>query len=285
MRQRSISAIGIVVLGLAPAFVGGPVFAAAFTLIALQSFRELVPLVGLGRRDLVALANVAILLAGVLTWLEPKGRFLPLVLALAILGPLALAVVRHPNPADRQDWAATAGATLYLLLPTVGAIGIRGMEGNVDRVWFQNFSNAMPFNGERTAEGLAWFLTVLLISWLSDTCAYLVGRSVGRTRLIPAVSPNKTVEGAIGGFIAAGMTAVMCVMAFGLALHPLVALLLGVALGAIGLIGDLGESVLKRRAGVKDSGTLIPGHGGMLDRIDALIFVLVAAWALMPFVA
>ena len=284
MRQRSISAVGIVLLGLVPALVGGPVFALAFALIALQSYRELVALLPRTSPELQWLGYVWIPLAAILALLEPDGHYLPLAVALATLGPLVVIVFRRYEPADLRDWTSAIGPVLYLLLPTFAATALRGTAGDVDRDWFRSVANAMPFDGSSTARGLGWFLTALLVTWLSDTAAYVVGKSVGRTKLIPAVSPNKTVEGAIGGLIAAGITAALCAFAFGLDVHPLTALVFGVVLGVIGMLGDLAESMLKRRAGVKDSGSLIPGHGGMLDRIDALIFVLVATWALLPLV-
>ena len=285
MRQRSISAVGVVVLGLVPALVGGPLFAIAFTLITLQSYREVVALLPGMPRSLSTLGYAWIGFSGLLALLEPDGRYLPLVIGLAVLTPMGVIVFHRPEPVDQRDWMSAIAPTLYLLLPTFGAIAIRGTEGSVDRSWLSSVADAMPFDGESTARGLGWFLTALLITWLSDTAAYLVGKSVGRTKLIPAVSPNKTVEGAAGGLLAAGITAALCVFAFGLDVHPLTAFVLGILLGGIGMIGDLAESMLKRRAGVKDSGTLIPGHGGMLDRIDALIFVIVATWALLPIVA
>ncbi len=283
MRQRSISAIGIVLVGLLPALLGGPIFAVVFTLIALQSYRELSALLQNEHRELVVLGHAFIALGGLLAWMEPDGRYLPLAVALTVLTPLAYIVFRQTGRVDHWDWTGAIGPTLYMFLPAFGAITLRGTTGNVDRNWFASLADAMPFDGGSTAKGLGWFLTALLITWLSDTAAYLVGKSVGRTKLIPSVSPNKTVEGAIGGLVAAGITASMCVFAFGLDLHPLTALIVGILLGAIGMLGDLSESLLKRRAGVKDSGNLIPGHGGMLDRIDALIFVLTATWALLPF--
>lgn len=281
MRTRSISAIGIVVVGLVPALVGGPIFAIVFTAIALAAFHEVLPLLGITERRQHGFGYGIIVLAGVLAWITPDGRYFPLAASAAVLIPLAAPVFLRDHGRDVRDWAAISGATLYLALPTFAAIALRGTEGSVDRAWFQSLADAMP-GGGRTAEGLGLFLMALLITWMSDTAAYLVGRSIGRTRLIPRVSPNKTVEGAIGGLVAAAITAVVCVVGFGLGINPLTAVIFGIVVGAIGMVGDLSESMLKRRAGVKDSGTLIPGHGGMLDRIDALIFVVTVTWALLP---
>ena len=281
MRERSISAIGIVIVGLVPALIGGLVFAIVFTAITLVAFNEVTRLLNIDQRDFQIIGYGSVLLAGVMAWLYPDGRFFPLVIAVSVLTPLLYIVFQPTDRHERGDWTTTVGASLYLVVPTFAAIALRGTVGTVDRAWFQSLANAMP-GADRTAEGLGWFLTALLITWMSDTAAYLVGKSVGRTKLIPRVSPNKTVEGAIGGLTAAGVTAVVCVVGFGLGVHPLTAVIFGIVIGLIGMLGDLSESMLKRRANVKDSGNLIPGHGGMLDRIDALIFVLTITWALMP---
>ncbi len=119
-----------------------------------------------------------------------------------------------------------------------------------------------------------WVLLVFVIVWSNDTFAYLTGRCVGRTKLAPLLSPKKTVEGAVGGLIA-GVIAVYLYNRFaglGLALVEVIGLAL--VLGIVGLLGDLFESLLKRGGGVKDSGNVIPGHGGVLDRMDSLFFCL-----------
>ena len=121
-------------------------------------------------------------------------------------------------------------------------------------------------------EGLQWVISALVITWANDTCAYFAGRLFGRHKLHPAVSPHKTWEGFAGGAVGsvAGMFIARWVAFPGLITVDCVALgLLGAVLGPL---GDLCESLLKRAHGVKDSGTLIPGHGGLLDRVDALLF-------------
>ena len=121
-------------------------------------------------------------------------------------------------------------------------------------------------------EGLQWVISALVITWANDTCAYFAGRLLGRHKLHPAVSPNKTWEGFAGG--AVGSVAGMFIarwVAFP-ALTATDCLVLGLLGAVLGPLGDLCESLLKRAHGVKDSGTLIPGHGGLLDRVDALLF-------------
>lgn len=124
----------------------------------------------------------------------------------------------------------------------------------------------------RTLRGREALFLLLLTVMVSDTAQYYTGRAFGKRLLAPAISPKKTIEGAVGGFLF-GALLLSVVGAWWLPGVP-VALraLLGVALVALGIAGDLFESMLKRSAGVKDSSTLIPGHGGVLDRIDALLF-------------
>ena len=119
----------------------------------------------------------------------------------------------------------------------------------------------------------AWRLLLLLVIVISsDTLAFFVGHAVGRRKLAPRVSPGKSVEGAIGGVVG-GVLGALVVRHLGLPDIPLPhAAGLGAAVAAMGIVGDLDESLLKRWAGVKDSGTLFPGHGGMLDRLDSLLF-------------
>ena len=153
--------------------------------------------------------------------------------------------------------AASVFPSLYLGLPIGAMVSVRESRG-----------------------GAALFLLMLTIV-VSDIAQYYTGRAAGRRRLAPAISPKKTIEGAAGGFVFGALT---MTVAGGWWL-PNVAVpfraLLGVAVVALGIAGDLFESMLKRSAGVKDSSTIIPGHGGVLDRLDSLIFVLPVAYVLL----
>jgi phosphatidate cytidylyltransferase len=127
-------------------------------------------------------------------------------------------------------------------------------------------------------------LAVLVLVWVADTAAYFVGRSLGRRKLAPSISPGKTWEGAAGGIFGALAYAIICGGFIGhVAWLPLVA---GAALLAVlSIVGDLFESAAKRQAGVKDSGALLPGHGGILDRIDSATATLPVAALLLPWVS
>lgn len=132
--------------------------------------------------------------------------------------------------------------------------------------------------------GVGWLLGVLVVAVVADVAGYFVGRRFGRVKLAPEISPGKTREGAYGGLIAAGLWALVIAALAGWATDAwalAAAVLAGVCLGGLSIVGDLWESQLKRRAGAKDSSHLLPGHGGVLDRVDAQLPVLPAATSLL----
>jgi phosphatidate cytidylyltransferase len=126
------------------------------------------------------------------------------------------------------------------------------------------------------AHGGSWVLVVLMIAWLGDTGAYFAGRFLGKRKLYPAISPGKTWAGALGGVAGSYLTIVLANLWFFPELGWVHGSIVAIVGSVLGQTGDLVESMLKRARGVKDSGRLLPGHGGMLDRIDAVIFI--APW-------
>ena len=126
-------------------------------------------------------------------------------------------------------------------------------------------------------------LALLLIS--SDSAQYFTGRSIGRRKLAPTVSPAKTIEGAVGGLVASAIVGALLLARWIPGVTPWAGALLGLMLAALGIVGDLFESLLKRSAGVKDSSALIPGHGGVLDRIDSWLFAAPAYFVFLRYFA
>jgi phosphatidate cytidylyltransferase len=124
--------------------------------------------------------------------------------------------------------------------------------------------------------GGEWVIVTLMIAWFGDTGAYFAGRFLGKAKLYPAISPGKTWAGAFGGLAGSFLAAVLANLWFLQSLGWVRGTILTIVGGALGQTGDLVESMIKRSCGVKDSGKLLPGHGGMLDRIDAVIFI--APW-------
>lgn len=152
----------------------------------------------------------------------------------------------------------------------------------------------VPEIGAFTALGRGWRLPLggllllmpILLTWASDIGAYFVGRALGKRKLIPSVSPGKTVAGAVGGLVASVLVAWLFVQFVlrpvgQLAFTPMGTVLFGAIVSVAAQLGDLFESLLKREAGVKDSSRLLPGHGGILDRFDSLLFVLPVAYLLV----
>lgn len=252
--------------------MGGPVFAiviAALCLIGFYEYNLISRKIGLAPVPagyvLVPAAAFAALLDG--------GMYAVLGLtAAAVAIPVSVEMFQSDLTSSFVDWSLATTGALYLALPTFAAITLRRTPGDITANWLHDVANWGALGWDPAPRGLAWILTVILVTWLSDTGAYMVGRSFGKRKLIPLVSPNKTWEGLIGGLVAATITGVLCAWLFGLDINLFLAAAVGLIIAVVGVIGDLTESLIKRQAGVKDSGTLIPGHGGMLDRLDALLF-------------
>ncbi len=225
---------------------------------------------------------------------------------LGITGTLALVLLAGWTRSF-PTWApwATGAFLLLFFLSSVWALKLRTPEerpllaSSVTSVgvlyWGGGFSFAIFLRHLPEVTGLAFgafpnqgpalLAFPLAVTWTSDTAAYLFGNFFGRRKLIPSVSPGKTVEGGIAGLVSAGLVGALFGWVF-LRIHPdpLISVLLGVGMGLLMgttvQLGDLIESLFKREAGVKDSGKLLPGHGGILDRFDALVFTLPFTYAL-----
>jgi phosphatidate cytidylyltransferase len=166
-------------------------------------------------------------------------------------------------------WAASTFGALYVsmlaFIPGVMLVAPAIPEGN-------------PFSGVLDA-GRIWLLVLVLCVWTFDTFAYLSGRTFKRGHFMNHISPNKTWSGVIGGLVAAMVVGALLTWAAGQG--PFVGILLGALIAVTAQTGDLAESLLKRAGDTKDSGNLIPGHGGVLDRVDSLLFAAPAMFAFL----
>ncbi|HEY4186659.1 MAG TPA: phosphatidate cytidylyltransferase [Polyangia bacterium] len=173
--------------------------------------------------------------------------------------------------------ALVAGATTVLLAPgEIAGAGARLGLVILGLLYVGALTAPLGLLHRQLPDGPLWVLTTIGATFANDTGAYFAGRALGRHKLYPAISPGKTVEGAFGGLAASIGALFLCRATFFSALSPADCLLVAIPAAILGPTGDLVESMLKRAAGVKDSGHLIPGHGGLLDRLDALLFV--SAW-------
>jgi phosphatidate cytidylyltransferase len=172
------------------------------------------------------------------------------------------------------SWAATSFGVAYvaILAPFIDLVAHLGPQGG---------SSITAVGPIGLRAGVGWTLLLILVVWGYDTGAYLTGRWLGRRRLIDHISPSKTVEGLLGGLLVATIGAGIGGVLLGIApWHPL---LIGPLVGLAAQAGDLAESLLKRAAGRKESGFLVPGHGGVLDRLDSFLFAapILAGYALI----
>ncbi len=264
---RIVTALVLLAVLLPSIFVFDPwvwgVVTLAFLAVAASEWARLV-----GRGDAAWMAAIvlAAIGAGLLAWRETAGWPQWFVIATTAAATLGWIVI-GPLHLRRHD--ARAGgwplAAAWLLACWIALVALRAL-------------GPLPL------------LAAMAIVWIADIAAYFVGRALGRRKLAPSISPGKSVEGAIGGFVAVVAIGLAASRTEGLA-ETLPALLVDawtpagaaialVALAALSIVGDLHESLLKRQAGVKDSGTVLPGHGGVLDRIDALVPVMPAAMLL-----
>jgi phosphatidate cytidylyltransferase len=234
---------------LAPPVVGVAIVAAAL-LVGLHEFYGLMR----ARQQVPFRATGYLLLAGIFIEVasRPEWSAPPLWPMVALVAGTAL-VLRE------GDFASTVPAAAGTLL---GATYLGALGGTV-----AGLRVLAPLE-----DAAARLLLLLAIVMLSDTCAYFTGRGLGRHKLAPDISPGKTLEGALGGLAGGVLGALLVRRLASLEMPVWHACVLGLLVSGLGAMGDLLESVLKRWAGVKDSGRIFPGHGGMLDRLDSLLF-------------
>lgn len=260
LRTRVISAAVLVFVVAVPAYFGGWPFLTLIALIAALGTWEYCKLLRAGGYHLVTPLAIALSVLFVAQAQWPELLPLSLLLTATVIGTL-LVSLWHKSPQPLSDWALLLAGVLY-----VG--------------WL--LSRFVRLRAE--PQGLPWLMLAALMVWAADVFAYFGGRAFGRHAWWPRHSPKKSWEGYLIGATAATLVGALLV-------HPLVGLpwleglVLGLLVGLLAPLGDLAESMLKRQVGAKDSSHLIPGHGGVLDRIDSLLIAIpiVYLWAtVMP---
>ena len=267
LKQRVATASVLLTVAVGAMVWSATAFAVVVTALLGFALVEWLQLTGAARSTsiIVALVVCAVLLALVFTSSKTSEMFvLPLGAVAATIWVAIVALLVQPN-------------AMSLRLPRL--LGMALAIVLVAAAWFA----LMQF----LSQGVLALLSVLLIVWIADTAAYFAGRAFGRRKLAPHISPGKTWAGVFGAILAVLLLALVLWLVapaarmypndLFAAVGPVGALLLLAVLVGLSIVGDLFESLLKRQAGVKDSGQLLPGHGGVLDRVDAMVPVLPSA--------
>ncbi len=255
-RTRLISGIILVAIALVVLFAGGPLLAAvlaAVSVIGYFEFCRALKITDRGVSPLFVVGIIGTLGVYLLTFFEQTDWMVALLLATLIL-TMSVYVLTWPRYRVEQVTGAFFGVIYTgLMLSTV--YQLRALPNGVFLVWL-----------------------IFLASWGNDTCAYCVGMLIGKHKMAPELSPKKSVEGAVGGVVGAGLLGAVYALAIRSQLGEGMSLiwwfmLICIVGALISMIGDLAASAVKRNQGIKDFGKLIPGHGGILDRFDSVIFV------------
>jgi len=243
--------VGLIALPfvLAPIWVGGAWYALLIVAVALAGGYEFYGMMTVGDYRPVRWIGLPWLAALVLTGWQPGLPWLTTVLTSGLLITLLYALFQPEKPAN--TWLSTSVGAIYIGLMLAQTLALRLLPA-----------------------GLWWLLLGILITWSNDTAAYFVGSRFGQRRLWPRLSPKKSWEGTVGGWIGAALIGGLLTVVTPLPISFGVGMALGFVGGILALLGDLSVSMLKRQTGMKDTGALFPGHGGMLDRLDSILFVL-----------
>ncbi len=219
-------------------------------------------------------------------WQAAQLRGIPVALWLLVLLALSLPVVVWPRGGDWWIiWAAAAcvGSAAWVVWrrdPVTGALA--ALAHIAGAVWIGvGFGALIALRTLPAGDGFRWLMFLFANLWIGDTVAYLAGSRIGGPKLSPQISPRKTIAGAIAQLVASILIAVIYILAGWITAPAPLLLAAAFAIGVVGQIGDLFESVFKRAFGMKDFSSLIPGHGGVLDRFDSTLFAAPTLWILI----
>jgi phosphatidate cytidylyltransferase len=255
LRTRVLSAAVLIPLVAGATYAGGWILAVLVLVAVLLATREFLSLMAdNGYRPSLA-ASALVIVALLVNARFPDLELLGPILAISVIGTLIGQLLRPAKGHPAQSWALSLGAALWL-----GYLGS----------FFVQIRDLSPEFG--LGLGTRWLVMVFLVTWINDSAAYFVGKAIGKHHCCPYLSPKKTWEGTIGGWIG-GVAATMLLGYWLVDLPWLHGLALGVLVAMVAPFGDLAKSMVKRQMKVKDFSSLIPGHGGMFDRIDSLLFV------------
>ena len=265
LERRTGTALVYGVVVLAALFAPSPTFAVLVGVLAVLAYLELRALFRYRSYQpwLVGVVFVGLfIIAHLFGAGSPSELTVWTLLVIALFGAVAIAVFLEQGIRGRP-LPAVLGAVFTL----GGSLYLGYFFGFLIELWLATDAATRGWLGTLPV----WLLLALVPTWAADVAAYIVGARIGRRKIAPRISPGKTWEGTLAGIAAAAVVVLLIASSAGIKTGP--TLLLAILVGPVGFASDLLESAIKRAAGAKDSGTLLPGHGGVLDRIDSLIFV------------
>lgn len=254
IRKRVLSALVLLPLIFLVIWFGGPAYSLSVAAFAALGALEFYGMMGLSRRHPLTLFGLVWVLLFILVAHFEESYTAPL-LTSAVAFSLIWLLFRSPVKDAATNWVWVLAGIIYIGWLMSHFIPLRELEG-----------------------GREWVLFVVLATFAADTAAFFIGRAWGRHSLAAKISSGKTWEGAVGGFLGAIAVSLILVLLLGLSIPYWQTVILGALIGIVAPLGDLAESMLKRSTGLKDSGTLIPGHGGLLDRLDSILFTVVVVY-------
>lgn len=276
MKTRVITAaVGLALLAVVLAFFNTPLFDLVLSAVCLIAIHEVFSAMGFGKKQwyLYVLAVPFTLLVMLSTSPAARGLVLPVSFVVVLLfNTIQIAHVKTLDFGRLSGYVYFSGVIIFCFYSLI------------------HLKRMLPF-GEYHYDAVYFILLTLCFAWGGDTSAYFAGRAFGRRKLAPVVSPHKTVEGALGGIVGGVLAGVLLTAVYSMlsSVYPVISIqirpqhylalvVMGAIASVLGILGDLFASAVKRQVGIKDYGTIFPGHGGILDRFDSVMFI-------APFVA
>ena len=272
MKVRIISgAVAVVILAIVMCFVKTPVFAVAVALMAAIAVYEVLKAVKIREWELAIPCMLFALAFPLRVYIGANLAF-----GIAVFVVLAIMIIQLLR-FEKISFAKTEVA-VFVMITLSFAFGslvfLRDGYLGISAKYMQN-------------EGVFYIAIALLSAWMTDTCAYFTGFFLGRKKLCPKISPKKTVEGAIGGIVGCVVFNIIATLIYnatlpeGQSYSVLLIIPISILLSVVGMCGDLSASVIKRNVGIKDYGKIMPGHGGIMDRFDSVVFTAPALYAIL----
>lgn len=256
LRQRVISAVVAIPIILAAIWFGDPWLSIVVALFVLLGAFEFYRLGNSAGWQPFTIIGIILALLFILDTHSDNAKTTPLLITGAVLIPLARIIWQYDGQKAFINWTWTVAGIFYVGWMMSHFVLLRDLD-----------------------DGRDWVIIALFSTFASDTSAYFTGRAFGKHKMAPAISPGKTWEGAIGGLLGAAIATVVLAIITGIDDFGYAKIIpLGFLISIFAQLGDLTESALKRNASAKDAGSLIPGHGGVLDRLDSLIFTVVLVY-------